>query len=281
VSTNPETRVKLEPGLFKRGNKYLIRVPYLDASGRRREVCRTVGTSKREAKAALVDARAAAQHHRIVPAPRHLTVADFLRDHFLPYLDEERVAKAGDLHANTALKYRSYVEGKVIPAIGHLRVADVHSGHIERLVNDLRVGGRHPEAGLGRPRGRPDFVYDLIRAKRAEGWSHSDIAMWLVDRHPVEGAGLTKNAVAAICRRDQHRVTTKRAVPRDLDVSTVKKIHTMLRTAWRFGVGHELIPPDRAHVIADARLPVRAKDDPRRRSPAGPRTSAAGSSTGP
>jgi integrase len=262
VSTNNSTRIKLEPGLIKRGNRYTIRVGFRDAEGRRREMSRTL-TSKREAKAALIDARAAAQHHRIVPSPRNLTVARFLGDHFLPFIDDDWV-RANHLHENTALKYRSYAETKVIPTIGHLRVAEVTSGSIERMLNGLRVGGRHPGAGRGRPRTRPDFVYDLIRAKRQDGWSHSDIALWLASRYPVECAGLTKDAVAAIWRRDHQRGGASAAVQPGLEVSMVKKIHTMLRSAWRFGVRHELIPPDRAHVIAEARSPVRAKGDRKR-----------------
>jgi hypothetical protein len=59
VSTNNSIRIKVESGLFKRGNRYMIRVAYRDAQGRRREMSRTF-TSEREAKAALIDARAAA-----------------------------------------------------------------------------------------------------------------------------------------------------------------------------------------------------------------------------
>jgi integrase len=161
------------------------------------------------------------------------------------------------------LKYRGYVENKVIPRMGGLLVAEVNSGHIERLLNDLRVGGRDDSAGRGRPRSRPDFVYDQIVAKRQEGWSHSDIALWLADRYPGECADLTKHSVAGIWRRAVEGHAPSRPAQAGLEVSTVKKVHTMLRSAWRFGITHGLISRDRAHVIAEARLPVRAKDEPK------------------
>jgi hypothetical protein len=96
-------------------------------------------------------------------------VATFLRDHFLPYVEEERVQKSRTIHANTFVKYRGYVDQKVVPLIGNLRIGEVSPGQIERLLNQLRVGGRDPMAAVGRPRGRPAWVYDRILARRADG----------------------------------------------------------------------------------------------------------------
>jgi integrase len=255
----------VEPGLYRRGDTYEIRVGYRDPGSRkRRERWRTIGTSKRAAKAALLEARAAAQRGTMVSrAAESLTVADLLEEHFLPYLEEERMQKAQSIHPNTVLKYRGYAKQKVVPLIGRLRVAELNPGDIERLLNQLRVGGRHPHAGVGRPRRRPDVVYDLIWTKRTEEWSYDDIARWLAATRPGDCADLTKNAVAGIHRRFVSASPSAAAGSSGLSVSTVKKVHTMLRGAWKFGINHELIARDRAHVIADAPLPALAKGEPK------------------
>jgi hypothetical protein len=79
--------------------------------------------------------------------------------------------------------------------------------------------------------------------------------------YPDDCAGLTKSAVASIHRRCQSASPANEVVRRSLSVSTVRKIHTMLQGAWKFGINHDLIPCDRAHVIADTPLPARAKDE--------------------
>lgn len=245
MTTNKPGRVRVEPGLYRRGDTYEIRVGYRDpGSGERRERWRTVGGSKRAAKAALIDARASAQHRTMVSkAAEHLTVGAFLGDRFLPYLEQERVQKSRSIHPNTVVKYRGYVEQKVVPLIGHLRVAELNPGHIERLLNQLRVGGRHPQAGVGRPRRRPDVVYNQISAKRTEGWSYDDIARWLAATRPSDCADLTKSVVASIYRRRQVDSPAGEETSPILSVSTVKKIHSMLRAAWRFRGQPRADPP--------------------------------------
>lgn len=264
MTTNKKTRIRVAPGLYRRGDIYEIRVGYRDpATGKRRERWDTIGPSKTDAKRALTDARGKAQNGAILAhSDENLTVSEFLRQHFLPYLDEERVAKAKNLHPNTALKYRSYVENKVIPVIGGLRVAQVNPGHIEGMLNQLRVGGRDPDAGAGVSRRRPAVIYDLIADKRSDGWSYDDITVWLAATRPGDCAGLTKDAVAAVCRRSRlKRPGIKQSVP-GLSVATVQKIHAMMRSAWRFGVNHGMIPRDRAYVIAEAPVPSRSKHEP-------------------
>ena len=74
MSTTVNTRVKVEPGIYRRGGLYEIRVGYRDATGTRYDIWRIIGTSKREARRALIEVRAEAQKQRIVipeivPAP--------------------------------------------------------------------------------------------------------------------------------------------------------------------------------------------------------------------
>jgi hypothetical protein len=67
MTTKRTGRVLVEPGIYRRGTTFEIRVGYRDpATGERRERWRTVGSSKRTARAALVEARAAAQHRTMV-----------------------------------------------------------------------------------------------------------------------------------------------------------------------------------------------------------------------
>jgi integrase len=86
-------------------------------------------------------------------------------------------------------------------------------------------------------------------------------ALLLDSKYPAHCAGLTKDAVAAIHRRvlTQHRTE----MTTELSVSTVKKVYTMLRSAWRFGLARELIPRERAYVIGEVRVPARRKDEPK------------------
>jgi hypothetical protein len=188
MTTDKNKRVRVGPGIYRRGRHYEVRVVGRDAAGNRRFQWSTIGTSLREARAALVQLKASAARQPLPPAKvsRALTVRSFLEDHYLPYLDNERVAKRGDLHKNTAVIYRRYATSKVIPVLGSLRVAEVNPGHIESLLNDLRVGGRHPRAGLGRRCERPGWVYEFVAARRVDGWTFSEtLSCWTRSTRPT------------------------------------------------------------------------------------------------
>ena len=150
MTTDKAKRKLVSPGLYRRGDVYEIRVRYSDpVTGEARERWRKVGTSKKQARNALIQARAAALQGTMVSRKAHnLTTAEFLRNHYLPYLYTDAIP-AGRIDPNTVFKYAGYVENKVIPAIGDVRVADVNSGTIERLLSLARYARVSPEA-LGR-----------------------------------------------------------------------------------------------------------------------------------
>lgn len=260
VGTTESKRVRVEPGIYKRGRVYDIRVSYTDRNGYRHQRWETVTEGIREARNRLVLLNAAAKQGNLVskPAGRPLTVAAFLTGHYLPHLYEERVAKTRTMSKNTAKSYRRYIEKKIIPAIGNLRVTDVHSGHIEAMLNNLVAGGRDTAAGKGRPARYPQEVYDLILSYRDGGWKYSDIAALVTSHHAGIGVTLSKDAVASICRR-RSAPPAKAVRSQALAVETVRKVYWMLKAAWAFGVKHELIPRDRAYVITEATCPTEGR----------------------
>ena len=162
--TETKQRVVVEPGIYRRGDVHEVRVTAYDTAGKRRSQWKTVGKSIRQARTVRDQARADASRKPLPPATRHrnLTVRAFFTDYFLPYIDEERVNKAGTLHKNTAVLYHRYANTKVIPTLGDKPIDQVTTGDIERLLNNLGATGRHAGAGRGRPRQHPKWVYDRI-----------------------------------------------------------------------------------------------------------------------
>jgi hypothetical protein len=206
MTTKTNKRVLLEAGIYQRGDVYDVRVAGWDTAGKRKFYSRTVRGRIREARRVRDQLRAMAATGSVPPprGGRGLTVGVFLQEHFLPWLEVERVQKAGTLHPNTYIKYEGYVRSKVVPRIGDIGVTELNTGDVERMLNDLRVGGRDPSAGVGRPRSRPEWVYEQVAQRAAEGWSYSDISLYLSSKWPEECAGMSKNAVAAI----RHRART-------------------------------------------------------------------------
>lgn len=128
------------------------------------------------------------------------------------------------------------------------------------MLNELRVAGRHPHSGSGRPRRRPERVYELVAAKTADGWSYTDISLFLTSKWPEQCAGLSEDAVAAIHRRAR-TISPGPAPTKRLAVTTVHKMYAMLRTAWRYGIKHGLIPRERSYVM-DEVTPPAARGEP-------------------
>lgn len=258
VGTTDNKRVRVEPGIYRRGPVHDVQVTYRDPSGRRHQKWAVVHGGIREARNARTRLKATALEGNLVPNPdgKALTMAAFLADQYLPHL-EERVAQ-NDLSKNTLKVYRRYVNKKVIPAIGTLRVDQIRTGDIEAMLNKLLAGGRDPTAGKGRPARYPEEVYDLISSCRARGWTYSDIAVLVSARYGGNGIALSKNAVASICRRR----TTVRPVqpnPDGLSEETVRKVYWMLNSAWSFGVKYELIPRSRGYIVAEAKCPTEGR----------------------
>ena len=103
--TETKQRVVVEPGIYRRGDVHEVRVTAYDTAGKRRSQWKTVGKSIRQARTVRDQARADASRKPLPPATRrrNLTIRAFFTDYFLPYIDEERVNKAGTLHKNTAV----------------------------------------------------------------------------------------------------------------------------------------------------------------------------------
>lgn len=253
-------RVRVAPGIYKRGDVFDIQVTFKDRAGVRRQSWETVKGGLREAKARQTLLKAQAIEGNLVARPdgKALTVERFLTDYYLPYLWEERVIKNRTLGKTTFKIYRRYTYKKIIPALGSMRIADVHSGHIERMLNGLVAGGRDPGDGKGRPAMYPKEVYELIIRTRDQGWPSSDIATLVNARYGSQGIRLTRHSVASICRRHSNpSAAPDRAA--GLSVETVDKVYWMLSGAWSYGVKNELIPRDRAHVVAEADRPTEGR----------------------
>lgn len=76
--------------------------------------------------------------------PSKLTVAQYLRDEWLP-TQESR------LKPSTFAGYRDIVEGRLVPRLGGIRLAQLTGGHIAAMYADLRLTGNR--RGKGAPSG--------------------------------------------------------------------------------------------------------------------------------
>lgn len=111
------------------------------ATGKRRQVTKRGHRTKAEAQAALTEALAQHQRgDRIEPS--RMTVADWLRDEWLP-------AQELRLKPSTFAGYRSIVDGRLIPHLGAVRLADLTAGHIAAMVTALRATGNRRGKSAG------------------------------------------------------------------------------------------------------------------------------------
>lgn len=155
-------RVRVAPGIYKRGDVFDIQVTFKDRAGVRRQSWETFKGGLREAKARQTLLKAQAIEGNLVARPdgKALTVERFLTDYYLPYLWEERVIKNRTLGKTTFKIYRRYTYKKIIPVLGSMRIADVHSGHIERM---LTASSRAAET--------PGTARDALRCTRRRSTS--------------------------------------------------------------------------------------------------------------
>lgn len=121
----------------KRGRYYVVleldleRDPETDERIRRRAGAGSYRT-RREADAALSDAMDAAR--RGWRGPSRVTLAEYLRDEWLPGVDLERAA-------TTAALYRTLMEAYVIPRLGGRRLDSIHAADLTKLYADLLSEG--------------------------------------------------------------------------------------------------------------------------------------------
>jgi len=107
--------------------------------GNRRQRSKGGFAKKTAASAHLTEVLAAVQDGSwSEPTDRHMTVAAYAREHWLPSLD---------LRPGTVAQYRHVAEAWVLPHLGGERLASLTPAHVERMLAQLRISG----ARSGRP----------------------------------------------------------------------------------------------------------------------------------
>lgn len=132
---------KMKDGLVKRGNSwsYVVRVPD-PATGKTKPQWKGGFATKKEAKEARAKAMAAIADGAHVD-PSRLTVAEFLRDRWLPAM--EATGKKG----TTLRSYRSLSETHIIPRIGGVRIQALAPDMLNKLYAELLANGRSDGRG--------------------------------------------------------------------------------------------------------------------------------------
>ncbi len=122
--TKPRLRIRF------RHDRELWEVDYHDAEGkRRRPLFPTEDAAHEHATAVL-------RSQGVLPGPvedRDITLRAYAM-HWLATIEHEK-------DPNTARSYRERLEGHVLPALGHLKVREVHRGHIKAFLADKRGRG--------------------------------------------------------------------------------------------------------------------------------------------
>lgn len=116
--------------------------------------------------------------------PSKLTLAEFVREHFLPHLAAKKRSPA------TIASYRGYLEGHILPALGHLRLEQIAPIHVEQWLNTVRRRPRVPdrgEAAAPKPSRKPDLeprTRQYLRAILHRCLQYA-VEMELLARNPV------------------------------------------------------------------------------------------------
>lgn len=135
----------MKGGTRKRGTTWTWHLGVLDpATGRWRQLSKGGFRTKREAQAALNEAKAALRAGIFVESSR-LTLGAFLTEHWLP------TARAA-VRPTTWTTYRIYAEAQVIPALGHVPLQALTAAHLNRLYANLAEHGRRDGRGGLKPK---------------------------------------------------------------------------------------------------------------------------------
>ena len=111
------------------------------ATGKRREQRKGGFRTAKEAEAALAQVVAAVT----TGEHRHdggVTVGEWLTGWLARKVDDGKADVRGGIRPSTAVMYRAYVEGTLVPRLGRVRLGDLRHSHVERLIRDLRAEGR-------------------------------------------------------------------------------------------------------------------------------------------
>ncbi len=234
--------------IVKKGGRYYVKLE-LDpdpASGRRRQRWHSGYATKREAERARVDLLSKLDRGEYVP-PTHQTLG--------AYLTEWLITIEPTVRQSTFDSYQRNMRLHVIDHVGETKLARVDAGVLNGLYATLLRSGRRPSSRKGK--GHPPTVVDRVVALRREGHALSDIASRvsaeMADREP-----LTKNAVAALLRRQAQRDGEGPTGRPGLDARTVAYVHTILHRAFKDSVRWGRL----ARNPADAADPPRARPKP-------------------
>jgi hypothetical protein len=129
-------------GTRKRGTTWTWHLGVVDpATGRWRQLTKGGFRTRREAQAALNEAKTALRSGTFVE-PSRLTLGAFLTDQWLPTV---RAA----IRPTTWTTYRIYAEAQVLPALGNVPLQTLTAAHLNRLYADLAEHGRGGTAAAG------------------------------------------------------------------------------------------------------------------------------------
>jgi hypothetical protein len=206
----------------KRGSTWTYYLYVTEGAGHRRQVSKGGFRSRKEAEAARIEALAALQSGTFV-RPDRLTVADFLINELLP------TQRPPTLEESTYDSYGRYVRLHVVLYVGGILPQRLTPMDLNSLYRTLLENGRRTP---GPPKRQHDpAVVQLVAELRGDGLTWRQVAGTIGERLPDE-AGITKDAVAALHRRQQN--PPKRSAPSPgLKPRTVRYVHTIIHAALK------------------------------------------------
>jgi integrase len=132
-------------GTRKRGTTWTWHLGVLDpATGRWRQLTKGGFRTKREAQAALNEAKAALRAGTFVE-PSKLTLGAFVTEQWLPTV-------RAVVRPTTWATYRIYAEAQILPALGHVPLQTLTAAHLNLFYADLAQHGRRDGRGGLKPK---------------------------------------------------------------------------------------------------------------------------------
>jgi integrase len=104
-------------------------------SGKRKRIYRWA-RGKREAERVLTDLLKAVDSGSFAD-PGRLTVANYLRDHWLPHISTR-------VRPRTAQRYSQLLERHVVPVVGSVKMAKLRPAHVQQVVDQAAASGLAP-----------------------------------------------------------------------------------------------------------------------------------------
>jgi integrase len=228
--------------VVKRGNRWEARWrgELNPTTGRRRNMSRSFAT-KREASEHLAATVAAVNNGSYVTPHRQT---------FGEYLIEWHEGRRAQLRPSTWATYDRYLRVHVLPHLGHVRLADLDGGHLERLYSDLLSHGRRPSR-----EGRPAAVAERAASLKSGGATWAAVAERLTEEHPEHGP-YTRHSAAALVRRhvEEHELAPKGD---GLSPRTVAQVHTIIKRALKDAVRRRRLARNPADTVDPPRRSVR------------------------